>query len=126
MLVQIFIDSRLAWLLRINSTKSCHCLKPYTVERVAGDLLLRYDLNRRVSIFEYIVPVNSCIEVLAHDFPIDLSKTPLLRQPLFFDEYRFVVDVNVGKLVKLLRMAGVDTYYKNGLSDNKLAEIADC
>lgn len=140
--LQIFIDSRLAWLLRRNSN---------VIERSAyGLLLLQYDLNRRASVkdliesfgiphteiglikangisipFEYIVPDNSYIEILAHDWPIDFSKNPLLRQPLFFDEYKFVADVNVGRLAKFLRMAGVDTYYKNGLSDNNLAEIAE-
>ena len=37
---------------------------------------------------------------------------------------RFVADAHMGGLAKLLRMAGFDTLYDNGFSDNEIAAIA--
>ena len=37
---------------------------------------------------------------------------------------RFVIDVNLGKLARLLRMLGFDTLYKNCFSDKEVAEIS--
>lgn len=37
---------------------------------------------------------------------------------------RFVIDVNLGKLAKLLRMLGFDAVYKNCFSDKEVAEIS--
>jgi len=36
----------------------------------------------------------------------------------------FAVDMNVGKLATLLRMAGFDTFYRNYISDPELIEVA--
>lgn len=51
--------------------------------------------------------------------------TPLLRvraQPL--REPRFVADVHLGGLARLLRMAGFDTLYDNGYRDEQIERIA--
>ncbi|MBT9160956.1 MAG: hypothetical protein DDT24_00560 [Chloroflexi bacterium] len=37
---------------------------------------------------------------------------------------RFIVDLNVGKLAKRLRMLGYDALFINGLDDNELVRIA--
>jgi len=37
---------------------------------------------------------------------------------------KFIVDLNVGKLAKRLRMLGYDTLFINGLDDNELVRIA--
>ena len=37
---------------------------------------------------------------------------------------RFIVDVNVGRLARKLRMLGYDTWFINGLDDNELIRIA--
>ncbi len=37
---------------------------------------------------------------------------------------RFILDVHLGKLAKLLRMAGFDTYYRNDLDDREIVERA--
>jgi len=37
---------------------------------------------------------------------------------------RFVVDVNLGKLAKKLRLLGFDTYYRNDLNDDEIVKIS--
>ena len=39
-------------------------------------------------------------------------------------EIRFVLDVNLGKLARRLRLCGIDTSYSNALSDHDVAETA--
>jgi hypothetical protein len=78
--------------------------------------------NTEVS-FAYIVQDGDHIEIFPQVPPVDIVKTTLLRL-YSLEEIRFVVDTNVGKLASLLRMAGFDTFYKNGLDDAELAHIS--
>lgn len=55
--------------------------------------------------------------------PMDVLTATLLR-PDPLTGITFAVDMNVGKLATLLRMAGFDTFYKNTISDLELAEVA--
>jgi uncharacterized protein with PIN domain len=45
-------------------------------------------------------------------------------QPEPLTEFRFVLDVHLGRLASYLRMAGFDTIYRNNLTDNELAVIS--
>jgi len=51
---------------------------------------------------------------------LDIAGTSLLR-PAPLRETRFVVDVHLGKLARLLRLMGFDTYYANDLTDAEIA-----
>lgn len=73
--------------------------------------------------FSHIVHDGDHIEISPHVPPVAVFKTTLLR-PYVLKEIRFAVDTNVGKLASLLRMAGFDTFYINGLDDAKLAHIS--
>ncbi len=53
---------------------------------------------------------------LWHQIPV-----PHLQSPP--PEIRFVVDVNLGKLAKLLRLLGFDTLYRNSFSDEEILAI---
>ncbi|MCX5870197.1 MAG: hypothetical protein NTY00_06120 [Deltaproteobacteria bacterium] len=55
--------------------------------------------------------------------PVDVL-TPTLMRPEPLAGITFAVDVNVGKLASLLRMAGFDTFYQNYISDPELIEVA--
>ncbi|MBU0665512.1 MAG: Mut7-C ubiquitin/RNAse domain-containing protein [Proteobacteria bacterium] len=55
--------------------------------------------------------------------PVDIL-TPTLLRPKPLASITFAVDVNVGKLASLLRMAGFDTFYQNYISDPELVEVA--
>lgn len=39
-------------------------------------------------------------------------------------EYKFIADVHLGKLAKLLRLLGFDTTYKNNFTSNELIKIS--
>lgn len=41
------------------------------------------------------------------------------------DSARFVLDVHLGKLARLLRMTGFDTLYRNDLDDPEIIQIAE-
>ena len=55
--------------------------------------------------------------------PVDVT-TPTLLRPEPLPGITFAVDMNVGKLATLLRMAGFDTFYRNDISDPELVEVA--
>ncbi|MFA7382799.1 MAG: Mut7-C RNAse domain-containing protein [Desulfurivibrionaceae bacterium] len=63
------------------------------------------------------------MEVYPLSPPVDVTAPTLLRpEPL--PGLTFAVDINVGKLAALLRMAGFDVFYRNYISDPKLVEVA--
>jgi len=113
-----------------------------------GSSLVRYELERRASIkdiieslgiphpevgglkaqgreisFAYLPEPGEEIEVLPLPVPVDVRRPTLLR-PSPLDAIRFQVDINVGKLAALLRMAGLDTAYEPDLADVALADTA--
>jgi uncharacterized protein with PIN domain len=54
-----------------------------------------------------------------------LDIAPVVRlRPLPLRDPRFVVDVNLGKLARHLRMAGFDTLWANSWDDDEIARIA--
>lgn len=63
------------------------------------------------------------VEVYPLRPPVDVLSPTLLR-PDTLTSIRFAVDVNVGRLAGLLRMAGIDTFYRNYISDPELVELA--
>ena len=79
--------------------------------------------NGRSVDFSYIVQAGDRISV----YPVfeSLDITPLLRlreKPL--RDPRFVVDANLGKLARYLRMLGFDAVYRNDYTDRQVAQIA--
>lgn len=63
-------------------------------------------------------------------FRVEAVKQPLnvfvpsILRPEPLTEMKFIVDLNAGRLAKLLRMAGLDTAYEPELSDFEIAEKA--
>ena len=80
-------------------------------------------VNSQPVSFSHIVGGGARSEVIAPTPPVDLSAPSLLRPPLA-GEVKFAVDANVGKLARLLRLAGFDTFYENPIDDGRLAEVA--
>lgn len=79
-------------------------------------------INGREVSLAPVVEAGDEVEAFGLRPPVDLLIDSLLRQGL--TAVRFAVDVNVGKLASLLRMAGLDAFYDPGLDDTGLAEIA--
>lgn len=66
---------------------------------------------------------NDRLDVYPLSPPVDVL-TPTLLRPEPLAAITFAVDMNVGKLATLLRMAGFDTFYRNYISDPELIEVA--
>lgn len=49
--------------------------------------------------------------------------SPTLLRPIPLPGVTFAVDMNVGKLATLLRMAGFDTLYRNEIADPTLLRL---
>ncbi|MFN8671837.1 MAG: Mut7-C RNAse domain-containing protein [Candidatus Sericytochromatia bacterium] len=62
-----------------------------------------------------------------HIYPVNYSQEAkdnnLLRPKI--KEYKFMVDANIGKMSKYLRMMGFDTYYDLSIDDKEIVEIAE-
>lgn len=84
--------------------------------------IFRLTVNNLPTTFAYIVAAKDQIEVYPLPVPVDLTEENILRAPL--EEISFAVDANVGKLARLLRMAGFDTFFDQTMDDEPLAEKA--
>jgi len=118
------------------------------VRRMAGAAQVRYILERRASVkdvvesfgiphpeihkltangrtigFDALVVECDHIEIWPLTQPCDVL-TPTILRPEPLARIAFVVDINVGRLAVLLRMAGFDTLYHPDLTDGDIAEKA--
>lgn len=80
-------------------------------------------INDVPSTFSAQVKANDRISVYPIDELPDLQDGSLLRPPVS-DPPRFILDVHLGSLARLLRMLGFDVYYDNHYSDQRIAELA--
>ena len=63
------------------------------------------------------------IEIYSISSDIDLTNSIKLRPEI--EDYKFIVDANVGKMAKNLRMLGFDTYYDFDLPDKEIVAVAE-
>lgn len=80
-------------------------------------------INGKSVIFDHLVTKKSSVEISPLYPPVDVLAPGLLR-PFPLPAIRFLVDANVGKLARKLRMAGFDTLYNVEWSDSDLANIS--
>ncbi len=73
--------------------------------------------------FQYILKPKDSIHVYPHELPIEVTQGSFLH-PNPIQKIRFIVDVNVGKLARLLRMLGSDTAYNWKWRDGYIADLA--
>jgi len=117
-------------------------------KKIRGKSLVSYALNRRTSVkdvceslgiphpevdlitannitvgFDYILCPRDYIEITPISAKTDFLKFSYLRVASL-TEYRFIVDVNVAKLARWLRLLGFDAMYENGFNDDELAKIS--
>ncbi len=71
--------------------------------------------------FKYIVSSKAKISVFPHEIPLNPNNY-LFEEPI--EEYKFITDVNVGKLTKYIRLLGFDCAYHWTWDDDKIADIA--
>lgn len=82
------------------------------------DLIL---VNGRSVKFSYLVRDKDRVSVYPFINSIDIPENNRLQQPTL-SHPRFLVDVNLGKLARYMRMAGFDTAYRNDAEDGELIE----
>ena len=85
------------------------------------DLIL---VNGASVAFDHIIRSGDRIAVFPRFWTLDITTLSRVRaQP--FEVIRFVADVHLGKLARRLRLAGLDTVYRDDADDAMLAELAD-
>jgi len=83
----------------------------------------RLEVNGRQVDFSFAVEEDLAIEVFPVSPPWNIFAATLLR-PRPLPGIKFIVDVNVGKLARFLRMAGFDTLYDRCWKDDKLVALS--
>lgn len=73
--------------------------------------------------FSYIVMPGDSIKVYPVSSQTDFLAPSLIR-PALPHGFKFICDINIGKLARWLRIFGFDTVYENNLEDDELAEMA--
>ena len=81
-------------------------------------------VNRRLVTFDHIITKKSFVEIFPLCPPVDVS-TPSLLRPSPLPAIRFLVDANVGKLARKLRMTGFDTLFNIQWNDTDLANMSE-
>lgn len=74
------------------------------------------DFNKKIS-------ANDFVEVFSMNSEIDFSHSIKLRPDI--EEIKFIVDANIGKMTKNLRMFGFDTHYDFDLPDKEIVNLAE-
>lgn len=101
---------------RASTTK--HMIEALGVPHTEVELIL---VNGEPAGFERLIRDGD--RVVAYPPFLALDIRPLGRSRP--QEFRFVADVHLGGLARLLRMAGFDTLYHHALTDAEIAELAD-
>lgn len=72
--------------------------------------------------FSYLVKDGDNVSVYPHFNSLEIDPSKRLLKPYLLNP-SFVVDVNLGKLARYLRMGGFDTIYQNKIADEELIDI---
>lgn len=90
---------------------------PHTeIDRIIVDNINEVD-------FSYIVMAGDSIKVYPVSRQTDFLSPSQIR-PALPHGFKFICDVNIGKLARWLRIFGFDTVYENNFEDDELAELA--
>lgn len=80
-------------------------------------------VNGRAVGFDYQLRANDRVAVFPVFMQLDIGPLRRLRSPILSNP-RFVLDVNLGKLAKRLRILGFDSLYRNDYLDAEVADIS--
>ncbi|MCD6200284.1 MAG: Mut7-C ubiquitin/RNAse domain-containing protein [Bacteroidales bacterium] len=101
-----------------NSVKDA--IESFDVPHTQVDLIL---VRQQSVTFDYILRPGDFISVYPVFESLDISGVTRLR-PAPLRHPAFVLDVHLGKLARLMRMAGIDTLYRNDYDDREIIDIA--
>jgi len=137
----------------VNSSSVCLSFHGYLLQLLSrpfrGKPELLFELDRKTSIKDFIeslgiphteidrIIINNIIQadfsyiVMARDsinvYPVSRQTdflSPSRIRPALPQGFKFICDVNIGKLARWLRIFGFDTLYENNFEDDELAELA--
>mgnify|MGYP003551685548 FL=1 len=95
-------------------------IESFNVPHTEIDLIL---VNGSAVDFSYIVQTGDDIQVYPAGENVNATELPQLR-PALPQPLKFVVDVNLGKLARNLRLLGIDCCYQNDYGDDAVALIS--
>ncbi|HEY6977256.1 MAG TPA: Mut7-C RNAse domain-containing protein [Chitinophagaceae bacterium] len=97
-----------------------HAIESIGIPHPEVDLII---INGAPVDFKYLLRDKDIVEVYPVLSAGDLAETGSLNRPFFYE--KFILDVHLGKLAKILRLFGFDTYYKNDYDDKTIVQIAE-
>jgi hypothetical protein len=97
-----------------------HAIESIGIPHPEVDLII---INGAPVDFKYPLRDKDIVEVYPVFSAGDLAETGALNRPFFYE--KFILDVHLGKLAKILRLFGFDTYYKNDYDDKTIVQIAE-
>ncbi len=80
-------------------------------------------VNGQPVTFSYQLQAGDYVSVYPFFTTLDSAALPQLRDQISSDP-RFILDVNLGKLAKFMRLLGFDSLYRNNLHDADIVKIA--
>ncbi len=104
----------------VNSPSVKDCIEAIGVPHTEIEAI---KINSEFTDFTHRVNQDDKIEVFSIKSDIDLTQSIELRPEI--KDYKFIVDANVAKMTKNLRMMGFDTYYDFDLSDKEIVALAE-
>ncbi len=81
-------------------------------------------LNGEPTEFNRNVNQNDQLVVYPHFYQLSVE-VPMDSQKRDISQFKFVLDVHLGKLAAMLRLLGFDTVYNNKLQDHQIIELAN-
>ncbi len=97
-------------------------IESFDVPHTQVDLIL---VRQEAVSFDYIIRPGDYISVYPEFESLDITGVTGLR-PVPLRHPAFILDVHLGKLARLMRMAGLDTLYRNDYEDRQIIDIARC
>ncbi|MFP4364885.1 MAG: Mut7-C RNAse domain-containing protein [Spirochaetia bacterium] len=97
-----------------------HVIESQNIPHTEVDLIL---VNSDPVDFQYLLQPGDRVSVYPMFESVDISAySPLRQSPL--RNPKFIADVHLGKLARLLRLCGFDTEYNNYLDDKEIADLS--
>jgi uncharacterized protein with PIN domain len=95
-------------------------IESFNVPHTEIELIL---VNGSAVDFSHIVQDGDDIQVYPTRQTLNSAELPLLRPPLL-QPPKFIIDVNLGKLARNLRLLGIDCWYHNDYADDDIARLS--
>lgn len=105
----------------IDQTSVKDLIESFNIPHTEVDVIL---VNKKSVTFDYLIQNGDRIEVFPDKTKI-LKKRIKSLKPKIKGEPKFIADVHLGGLVKLMRMLGLDVLYNNNYTDEEIIEVSE-